>query len=179
MNTEQIQKLEDIATFMRANPEAEAGPHWLPVECELGTELPVDYKMLVDTFGAGDFCNSLSLFSPFSNRLRLMEKAVDQRDTFKSLHETFGKGVYSIFPEADGLLPIAGAEDGKLLMYETIGHANDWCVVWMSGHMQEIETFRMGLGEYLLAWIHGDIRPEADAGGAFPPISRVPFFRSI
>jgi hypothetical protein len=179
MEAADLSKIEQIVTLVAENQDLDPGPHWLPIEDQFGIEFPGDYKLIVDTFGAGCFCKSLCVFSPFSKRLNLVQMSLQRHDLYATFHQTFGKRIYPIFPDPGGLLAVAGGEDGNLLMYETIGGHSEWCLVWMNGHMQEIEKFSMSLAEYIVLWCRGEIRPEVDVGQLFPPLNRVPFFESV
>ncbi|MBS4099940.1 SMI1/KNR4 family protein [Tsukamurella paurometabola] len=47
-----------------APPEAPAPVDWVDVEGRLGTRLPVDYKLLIETYGQGRFFGDLAIVGP-------------------------------------------------------------------------------------------------------------------
>jgi hypothetical protein len=152
---------------------------WEPIERELGTALPDDYKHFITAYGQGKICNSLWV----DNYLALAagETARGVIDTYlaqyKDVKEIGVSIPYSLFPDPKGLLPFGGLENGGAINWRRSGSPNDWdIVVWDSESDAFFPADGLGLVAFLVElvsrrWEHFSSRfdPEAFAVPRFVP----------
>src|SRR5436190_8612426 len=123
-----------IEALIRAVPppaapwDAFSGP-WGPVEAELGTPLPQDYKDFARLYGSGYFMEFLGLYVPKSRNpnCRLEMQVRDICSSFVADGDDLGLP-YPLWPAADGLLPFGQTDNGHYLLWVTRGAPDDWCV---------------------------------------------------
>ncbi len=137
--------------------EAFSGP-WEPVEAELGTALPQDYKDFVRLYGSGYFMQFLGIDVPRSRNpnLRLELRVRTIGDYF--VHD--GEPPYPLWPSAGGLLPFGGTDNGDDLFWLARGAPADWRVVVYDRGFGEFEVFEFGLTDFLAGLATGEILPE-------------------
>lgn len=139
--------------------EAFAGP-WEPIEAEIGTALPPDYKDFVRIYGAGYFMEFLGVNVPRTRNLNTrFESQVG------IICETFADdgGVgwpYAMWPDRKGLIPFGGTDNGDELFWLPQGAPDDWrVVVWDRGSLQ-FEVLDCGLTDFLAGLATGKVAPK-------------------
>ncbi|PTX99795.1 hypothetical protein DB346_18440 [Verrucomicrobia bacterium LW23] len=96
----------------------------------LGFDLPHDYKLFIETYGAGSVSSVLNVFSPFAlcegcNMLAELKKVTQ-------LGEEMGADFSDLavdtcyFPHKGGLLPFALTENHQYIFWITTGPADRW-----------------------------------------------------
>jgi hypothetical protein len=139
--------------------EAFAGP-WEPIEAELGTSLPQDYKDFARIYGRGYFMEFLGINIPRSKNpntrfevqvRRVCESFADWRDD---------ELPYPLWPHPEGLVPFGGTDDGDSLFWLARGAPDDWRVVVWDRGMQEFEALDCGLTDFLAGLATGRVAPK-------------------
>jgi hypothetical protein len=155
-----------IENLLRAVPpprapfEAFSGP-WEPLEAELGTPLPPDYKAFVRLYGSGYFMRFLGVTVPrshnpntrFEHRLRRtceVFEAFDDEDR-----------VFPLWPNPGGLLPFGGTDNGDELFWLPQGTPEDWKVVVWDRGMMRFEVLDCDLTDFLAGLATGAMSADA------------------
>lgn len=141
--------------------EAPRGP-WEPIEAELGTALPQDYKDFVGLYGAGYFMEFLGIAVPRSRnrnvRLEVLVGAIC--DTFVEREDEGEELPYPFWPDPGGLVPFGGTDEGDFLFWLPRGAPADWCVVVWDRGFQKFEALECGLTDFLAGLATGEILPK-------------------
>ena len=103
-------------------------------ESELGFELPVCYKELLQVYGHGVWFENFHIANPFvrdpaNSRVwwcREIPCGPAWCDHLHKLREDFLESVYPIYPESGGLFPWAFIQDGGALYWLTKGSSSEW-----------------------------------------------------
>ncbi|MDB5434017.1 MAG: hypothetical protein JWR47_274 [Phenylobacterium sp.] len=134
------------------------GP-WEPVEAEIGTALPRDYKDLVRVYGSGYYMEFFGIDVPRCPNLNIrLEHQV------RLVSETFLYGddvSYPLWPAPGGLLSFGGTDNGDSLFWLTRGAPADWGVVVWDRADLDFELFDCGLTSFLAGLATGEILPKA------------------
>jgi hypothetical protein len=154
-----------------ASPTAAEGDFG-PVEADLGTPLPADYKELVRRYGYGTFSDFLNLWSPFFAPCTMMSQARAALDANRSLARIAPKAVpFQPFPARDGALPWAVTDNGDYVQWLTWGEPDAWPVaVWNPRSRPDYDLIEGGTAAFLVQWLRG--RPPL-------PVLPSPNFRSF
>lgn len=138
--------------------EAYHGP-WEPIEAELGTILPQDYKDFVRLYGEGQFMEFLGIHVPrfWSPYVRLVPQVRSAAQVFASFEEDLP---YPLWPSPGGLLAFGKTDFGDYLFWLTRGSPEDWPVVVWGRGLQEFEVFDRSLTDFLAGVATGEIDPK-------------------
>lgn len=151
------------------NPaEAFQGP-WDPVEAQLGTRLPPDYKEFVRLYGSGYFMEFLGVGVPSVQNVnvRLEAKVPAVSDVFRAMDGGLPKHPYRYWPEPGGLIPFGSTDNGDYLLWLPDGAPEQWkVVVWDRGG--DFEVFDCDLTDFLAGVATGAIRPKAFPDDVWP-----------
>jgi len=134
-----------------------SGP-WEPIEAELRTSLPQDYKDFCRLYGLGHLIEFFGLYAPVSKSpyQQLVRAVRSMRYLFSYIEPP-----PPLWPARGGLLACGQTDNGDQLFWLTRGHLSEWpIVVWDRG-LQEFETFECDITDFLAGVINGDIRPAA------------------
>ena len=103
---------------------------WSAIEEELMTHLPLDYKQLVITYGAGCFSaygNELCLLNPFFPSDNLVTSARTLKANYGPLNPPF-----KMYPHSPGLLPCGYTNDADMVFWLTCSNPDQWPIVLWS-----------------------------------------------
>ena len=104
---------------------------WTKVERNLGFELPLDYKQIIETYGYGQFCDDLSLINPFAGK-PFASNAVAIILQWQQISDLCADE-YAFFPAPGGLLPCAVNINGHFVSWKTEGDSSAWDIlIWDS-----------------------------------------------
>lgn len=151
-----------IETLMRIVPppttpfETYDGP-WDPIEAEMGSALPQDFKDFSKLYGCGTFMSFLWVYVPRSQNpyARLRYQARTICEAFSDLPET----PYPLWPKQGGLMPCGVTHNGDHLLWLTRGQPSDWSIgVWDPG-FGDFELFNCDLTDFLAGLATGEILP--------------------
>lgn len=154
-----------LAEFMRLvppPPRPVGGPReWPTAERAIGTELPPDYKSLLDRYGRGLLCGFIAVWDPFPDVARWGNTVstylrADREARDNSPEEYGGK----IFPEPGGRLPWASTENGDVMWWSTTGSPSEWTVIVWEPRGPNHQSFDMPVVPFLHAWVSGAVRVE-------------------
>jgi hypothetical protein len=128
---------------------------WQKAEAELGIRFPDDYKSFIDVYGHG-YTNEgeMVLHNPFVPSSRDWSSNYADRlgafqTRFKYVREQFPDFPEPIWPEKQGLLPVARDGFGKEIAWRTKGRPNEWNIVVFESRGHEFEDSGWGLVDYL------------------------------
>lgn len=153
-----LERLAKLVPAPRA-PTA-AGGEFAPVEAELGTALPADYKELVHRYGYGAFCSFLHLWSPFFTECTMMGQAHGALEADRELARSSPNAVpFALFPEREGALPWARSDNGDVVYWLTRGEPDAWPVaLWNPRGGERYALVEGGAAAFLAEWIGGATR---------------------
>ena len=134
------------------------GP-WEPIEVELGTALPPDYKDLVRVYGSGYYMEFFGIHIPRSPNLniRLETQVPAICATFFDRAEL----PYPLWPEPKGLVPFGGTDNGDFLFWLPREASEDWRVVVWDRGLWNFEAFDCDVTSFIAGLATGEIIPEA------------------
>ncbi|MGW2749288.1 SMI1/KNR4 family protein [Streptomyces sp. NPDC001450] len=121
-----------VRAVSRPADPVDARGDWAEVEARLGVRLPGDYKLLVETYGWGEFCDYLYLRTPF------------------------GTSPYNGMERHDGLLVWGTTMDADRLCWRTEGEPEAWPVV-VRGRSTGREEFAPGAAGFVEGWVTGRV----------------------
>lgn len=147
--------------------EAFAGP-WEPIESELGTALPQDYKDFVRIYGSGYFMEFLGVPVPGSkNPNTRFESGVAL--TCQTFADWDGDELpYPMWPAPGGLIPFGSTDNGDFLFWLPQGAPDDWRVVVWDRGMLEFEVLDCGLTDFLAGLATSDVAPKGFPDSLLP-----------
>lgn len=135
-----------------------SGP-WGPVERQLGTLLPPDYKDFARLYGGGYFMEFLGVYIP-----RYRNQYVRLEYQCRAVCATFAGDddlPYPMWPERDGLMPFGQTDNGDYLFWLRRGLPAEWrVVVWDRGDFT-FEVIDRDLTGFLAGVATGDVAPKA------------------
>lgn len=144
---------------------------WESIELSLGTELPWDYKELVNTFGPGMFDDFVIVLGPGGNEAAdLLPNVRNQLSILEYLKQRCDESEvpYPLFPSEPGLLPWATTLNGDGIYWYRNGLPEAWPVVVNAGREPEWEEFHCSAMDFLSGILGRQLRsrifPES-----FPP----------
>jgi hypothetical protein len=147
---------------------------WGLIERILGTELPEDYKNLINVYGTGSFFNflsPLSPFAPFSTGLNLLSNAKQLLSAYESGRKEFPEysPPFEAYPHSCGVFPWATTVNGDVIFWLMRGRCDLWpTVVCDSKFSEDYELIEMDVTSFLCGWVNGAVSPPS-----FPPRLRV------
>ncbi|MYW46111.1 SMI1/KNR4 family protein [Streptomyces sp. SID161] len=146
-------------------PEVAAPKDWAAVEEQLGTELPRDYKELVDTYGGGLFDANIWLLEPGCQRPRYDLIAMDARcrESLKLLWDRGELRPAELDQEEARLIPWAYEDEGGEVLYflSTPGQKpENWPILINEGRGPGWERHDGPCTSFLLRLMTGEIESE-------------------
>jgi hypothetical protein len=133
---------------------------WDEVEAALGFKLPGDYKQFVSTFGTGAVDGFLWVLNPFSRNphLNLIEDARSTLSAEREFAEEAGPRIpYPLYPDANGLFPWGGTDNGDVLYWLRTGDPTAWSVVVRESRGPDWCEYKMSTTEFLACVLTRDI----------------------
>jgi hypothetical protein len=134
-----------------------SGP-WEPIEADVFTPLPQDYKDFVRLYGSGNFMDLIAINVPrtrspyvrFESEIRVMKDAF-----FKDEEHP-----YPLWPTPGGLIVFGKTDFGDYLFWLPCGAPEDWSVVVWGRGLGTFEVFDCDLTDFLAGLATGEILPE-------------------
>jgi len=135
-------------------------PDWADVAKDLGTDLPVDYKSLIETYGTGAFAEFLWVLNPFTpnENLSLISVAKRRLEGERENRRAFPIP-YPLFPEKGGLLPWAVTDNGDTLFWLTVGNPEQWHTVLNPSRSNDYHRYEVGAVGFLTGWLRDELKP--------------------
>ncbi len=128
---------------------------WLGLEGRLGTQLPGDYKWLVESYGAGSFDGFLHILQPNSpfEPLRLEDSAIRATQILEQLS---GSGEEIPF-EISNLLPVGKTDNGDTIYWvkKSGGSPDEWVITVNAARNVKWPVFDGGIVEFLISVLSG------------------------
>lgn len=139
-------------------PQATFDGPWEPIEAELGTPLPQDYKDFVRLYGYGNFLEIIGIHVPFSTSpyVRLVPQIPLICDALRGEEDR----PYPLWPEPGGLIPFGKTDYGDFLCWLPRGEPEDWSVVVYDRGFGRFETFDCSLTTFLAGLVTGELLPK-------------------
>lgn len=154
-----------IASLPRpASPVCAPKPEqWKPVEKQLKTALPKDYKRFIEEYGTGQINEFFYILSPFAKArpMNLLDggmKLLDAQRTVKS--EAPEDVPYPLFPEKGGLLPFGLTDNGDVFYWRTSGAPEAWTIVVNESRGPEYEKFKLSTTKFIERLAAGKLKSE-------------------
>ena len=166
-------------------PPVDAGTpqQWTQVEAALGTELPTDYKALVNAYGAGWFGNYLTVYDPFHpahrypSVLSVFKKSYDERLLVLAEREIVYdyERRFLFSPDANGLLPWGKDDNNGLFCWLTVGAPDTWQTIVLSDDWDIFVQYPQTAVAFLVSWLTGRVDPDFYPPEVYP--FHAPLFR--
>jgi hypothetical protein len=137
--------------------EAYAGP-WEPIEAELGTPLPQEYKDIVRVYGSGQFLEFFGLYMPKSRDrwVRLATAVPSACSAFEDDKDL----PFALWPAPGGLVPIGQTDNGDYLFLRPSDSLTSWeVVVWDRGDL-DFRAINCGLTDFIVGLATGKLKAE-------------------
>jgi hypothetical protein len=147
-NVESLRRLIPPPHFPVARPTPDG---WQPVEQRLRLQLPNDYKLFIESYGAGGVDGFLWVFSPFiaNKNLNLIHQASVRLDSQRQFAQVTGiRTPYPLYPDDEGLFPWGGSDNGDVLFWRRDSGGN-WAVVISDSRASTWEQFDLPICEFL------------------------------
>jgi hypothetical protein len=133
--------------------------NWKQISSEINSDVPDDYKRLVELYGPGCFANFIWVHDPRSDNPSLnFAKQVDIRlDAFRVLRSQHPDEVaFKLFPEPGGFLPWGATDNGDVLGWLTSGSVDRWRVLVAAARDARIAEYPLNM----TAFLHGVLTRE-------------------
>jgi hypothetical protein len=125
---------------------------WRDIESDLGTQLPEDYKGIVEHFGPGTFEPFLNLLVP-----GIESPLLELRYLLRSLQRPLATlapdnplAPYELYPAPGGIIPWATAGTGEIYYWKTRATGpDDWTVLIQENRGPISYEFPGGVGDFL------------------------------
>ncbi|RZU75950.1 hypothetical protein EV384_4530 [Micromonospora kangleipakensis] len=169
---------DKLVELVRPPAEPAGDVDWTGVETSIGVRLPTDYKLLVETYGHGQFDRFLTVYQPVTPFLTI-ELSFQARRKAEILAQLRAGGREHI-PFGEGtLLPVAGTDNGDTVYW--VLHSPDdpasWTITANEARDTRWPEFTGGITDFLYAVLSRQVRFPI-----FPkdfPSSRTPRFRPM
>lgn len=147
--------IDDLVARVRP-PAApiDAGADWDAIEAALGTPLPADVKELTGRYGAGEFCDLVSLHTP-EDLVTLNREILDEEREYRD--DEPEDYPHPLYPEPGGILIWGGTSNGERLCWLTEGEPDAWPVVVWQPRGAGWTLYRTGVAGFLDGWLSGRI----------------------
>lgn len=169
--------IEELTTLVTPPPVPRLAPgDWDACDSVLGFVTPSDYRVVIDTYGAGIFGGFVWFMLPQSNmkRLNMLTEMSAQRNVLREMGE-FEEVPYDI----ESLIPCGATNNGDTVFWWTNGAADStrWTIVVHSGRDPQWSAYRGNLLGFLTDIFSGrykcEVFPEGFPSGSdfyFSPI---------
>lgn len=145
---------------------------WPAVEAQLGTPLPEDYKLYINTYGVGSIADFIWIIDPFTdNRSINLDniQAVLKGERILREKQPRAGSPYPIYPEPGGILPWGHTENGDQLFWKTGRDPSAWPIVVNETRSPYYHGYFCSLTLFLSKILTGDLRVETFPLGNFRP----------
>jgi len=126
--------------------------NWDALRVDTGWQLPADYRDFVTVYGMGTISDSIGIRTP-----RFEGYPYEDHLLFHAEQAL-----------ADGELTWASNEAGDDFLWRCIGTPERWAVIFRPRDRRQDHTYEMGMAEFLLHLVRGEIRPPLEAEFAMP-----------
>ncbi|MFI5793429.1 SMI1/KNR4 family protein [Streptomyces sp. NPDC051677] len=137
---------------------------WADVAQEFGTELPGDYRELIDAYGGGRFDGYLWVLEPrCANRhYDLLRHVAEREEAFEMLWEDGEPKPEQLQSSGSRVIPWATTGNGEYLYWlARLGsHPDEWTVMVNEARGDWWEHFNFGCAEILVQLLTGEVRSE-------------------
>lgn len=170
MSIEHLQKIVPPPDNPKEIPNDQ---QWDAVESKT-TILPDDYREFISKYGSGSLDSFIWIFNPGSMNpnLNLSQQIDKQLEVLREVNNSRIEPKIVLFPDRFGVLPFGITDNGDVLLWETIGEANNWTVGVLPSRNSPIIHFPKSMTAFLADICVGNIRCEAFPDD-FPSISPV------
>ncbi|MFJ8675469.1 SMI1/KNR4 family protein [Streptomyces sp. NPDC093589] len=156
MNSSVTRLVETLGASESSAPKA-----WGPVEADLGTSLPDDYKELIDRMGGGRIEEYMYILEPDcpNGHYELVHHAREREESYEVLWMIEDKPP-ELEVEGSGIIPWATTDNGEFLFWRTLpGQRPDqWTVILNEARGDRWEHYEMNCTDFLLATLTGEVR---------------------
>lgn len=155
------------------NPsESGAGQTWPKFDGEI--DFPGDYVEFISLYGTGRVADFVAVFNPFSKNenVNFFEQSKLVLEDFRYLVESDGENyTYSLYPEVEGLIPVAVTDNGDYIFWvcNSKDNSDHWSTAMVPARSPEVEFFDCGLTALLEGVLSGKLKANSLADG-FPSV---------
>ncbi|MFJ5306330.1 hypothetical protein [Streptomyces sp. NPDC088350] len=139
--------MEELSRVVQPPSDGGDTVDWDALRAETGWELPADYRDFVAAYGLGSISDSIGILTPPFDGYPYGD------------HLLYGVQ----WPPVDGTLTWASNEAGDDFLWRCAGEPDKWRVVVRPRDRRRDHEYDMGMAEFLLRLVRGDIRPPLGA----------------
>ena len=147
MNIESLKTLMDPPAKLHSN-----SVDWHMVESQLSISLPEDYKLYIDSYGAGWVNDYIFILTPTlgDDLYNLQKQSQIMLDRYRNFKIEFPEYYpHEAFPDVGGLFPFGYTEGGGHLYWKACGNPEDWAVVIYGSGGGRWEEYKLSMTEFL------------------------------
>ncbi|WP_327147381.1 hypothetical protein [Nocardia sp. NBC_01329] len=144
--------MEELSRIMPPPPDAGDPVAWDSLRVDTGWELPADYRDFVAVYGMGTISDSIGISTP-----RFEGYPYEDHLLFHAAQALM-----------DGELTWASNEAGDDFLWRCVGEPERWGVIFRPRSGPPDHTYDMGMAEFLLRLVRGEIHPPLEAELAMP-----------
>lgn len=149
MNMKDIDRLKGLAPPPKI-PHYNTGD-WNVAEEALDLILPDDYKLLITSYGQGEFSGFQQFSGIFITSLLGRKSTHALAESTLAYFETIATPTYELFPRPQGLLGIGTYKDVDTFAWRTVGSPNEWPIVYHDVETGFHEINNMGILEFVIS----------------------------
>ncbi|MFJ9626185.1 hypothetical protein ACIRU8_00665 [Streptomyces sp. NPDC101175] len=144
--------VEELSRAMQPPTDGGDLVDWDGLRAETGWELPADYRDFVAVYGMGSISDSIGIRTP-----RFAGYPYEDHLLFRAR-----------LPPTDGTLAWGVNEAGDEFLWRCTGGPDQWRVAFQPRDRRQDHEYEMGMAEFLLRLVSGDIRPPLGADVELP-----------
>lgn len=127
------------------------------IEASLGTRLPADFKLLLQTYGSGSWTEFYWVMNPFDPRVSgfWFDPGHHEMGLWRELRRDDPELIpYPVWPDTGGLLIWGGNENGGRLFWLTEGDPDRWPTLAMRDRTPEFDRFDQPCTDLLMSAVN-------------------------
>jgi hypothetical protein len=147
-----LQELKAILPILGQVCDLPSCDGWSQLELR-GEKFPDDYKEYLQWFGSGLINDFLFIFNPFAagkgndwhqRKGEILSGLIGLRKEFPDEYHA-----WRLFPERDGVLPVASTSNGDYIFWRTSGSPNEWSIIGNPYRSAELHLYPDNLTTFL------------------------------
>ncbi|MFF2513894.1 hypothetical protein [Streptomyces sp. NPDC058086] len=139
--------VEELGRVMLPPPDGGDTVDWDALHADTGWKFPADYRDFVAVYGLGAISDSIGISTPSFDGYPFVDHLLFRAQ----------------WPPVHGTLTWASNEAGDDFLWRCAGEPDEWRVVFRPRDRRRDHEYDMGMAEFLLRLVRGDIHPPLGA----------------